>query len=48
MSGRWRCWVGLHKWIRKFTSDNKPYEACVRCGKENTAGEGRGPGLPGF
>jgi hypothetical protein len=46
MFGRWRCLMGLHKWARKLTLDNKPYEACVRCGVENTAGEGRSPGLP--
>ncbi|MCW6004810.1 hypothetical protein K1W54_09455 [Micromonospora sp. CPCC 205371] len=29
------CRLGWHKWIRRFTADNRRYRQCVRCGKDD-------------
>ena len=41
MSKSWRCRLGLHAYVDKWTEDNQKYRRCHRCGKDypgNTSG----------
>jgi hypothetical protein len=38
------CWVGIHDWEIRRTDDNKPYQTCRRCHKDDSLGEGLEPG----
>jgi hypothetical protein len=40
MSKPWKCWLGMHDYVRRAGDDNPNHKVCSRCGKKHNLDTG--------